>query len=170
MPTPKLPPDPVLLKLVRSGLSNSEIARLYGVTPQAVSKKVLALGIRRLPVSDEVNAGLRQRWGDIYSNPSSDSHHLTHPAKALKIWLRYRLGDSKLSQDQVSLAKAWIRGLSERDEVLCYDRDHPGGWYYRPRTPADNRLIVDWPESIPFPDERWRKALELPALTDLDPC
>jgi len=169
MPTPKLPPDPLLLKLVRSGLSNKEIARRYGVSHQAVSKKVRALGMRRRPVSDEVNAGLRQRW-DIYSNPGKDSHHSRHSAKALKAWLRYRLGDPKLSDKQLTLAKTWIRELRERDEVLCYDRDLPDGWYYRPRRPEDDRLIVDWPADLPFPDERFRKALELPTDSELERC
>src|SRR5690606_39990442 len=59
-------------------------------------------------------------------------------------------------------AQQWERRIRTEGLVLCYDRDRPEGWYYRLRLPSDGRLVIDWPEGLPFPDERFKRALELP--------
>ncbi|MGC9439270.1 helix-turn-helix transcriptional regulator [Streptomyces sp. WG5] len=153
--------DALLVKYFYLGLTDKEIAKKHGITPQAVVKRRKKQGLFRKPVSMQVNEYLSQRW-DIWAPKEGTGHHNLHSAKALKVWLRCRLGDDTLSDDQLHMAKMWEQGLRERDEVLCYDPSTKKGWYYRTRVPADGRLVIDWPRSIPFPDEKFKKALELP--------
>jgi hypothetical protein len=154
--------DQVLVKLVKLGKTDKEIAEMYDITVQAVNKRLVAMGMqRRTKPNQQVNDYLRYRW-EIRATQGNDSHHNRYSAKALKVWLRRQLGDETLSMKQRVMADQWERRMRSSNEVLCYDPDRSDGWYYRPRTPEDGRLVIDWPESIPFPDERFRKALELP--------
>lgn len=153
--------DATLVKLFHLGYEDKQIAKQYGITVQAVSKRRVRLGLIRKPVSRQVNEALRERW-KIFTTQDAESHHMRYSAKALKVWLRRQLGDDKLSPAQLRMADQWERRLRETNEVLCYDPDTPEGWYYRPRKKSDGRLVVDWPRSIPFPDEKFRRALELP--------
>lgn len=161
MPVSALPTDAVLVKLFHLGVPDRKIAEDYGVTVQAVNKRMVKLGLYRKPVSRQVNEYLAHRW-KIYTTQGADSHHLRYSAKALKVWLRRRLGDDKLSAKQLKMADQWENRLRERGEVLCYDPATDGGWYYRPREERDGCLVIDWPESLPFPDDKFRKALQLP--------
>ncbi|BET51783.1 hypothetical protein RGQ21_67650 [Kitasatospora aureofaciens] len=160
--------DATLVKLFHLGQTDNEIAGTYSITKQAVSKRRLKLGLERKPVSQRVNGYLAHRWA-IWAPQEGTGHHNRHSAKALKIWLRLQLGDSTLSQKQIHLAEMWVRGLMERNEVLCYDPDTEDGWYYRSRTWRDRRLIIDWPEEIPFPDEDFEEALKLPSRPPGEP-
>ncbi|GAA0671451.1 hypothetical protein GCM10009535_58970 [Streptomyces thermocarboxydovorans] len=153
--------DAILIKLFHMGLSDKEMAEQYGISVQAVSKRRVLLGLRRKPVVREVNAYLAHRW-KIKNTQGPNSHHKKHSAKALRVWLRRQLGDKTLKPDQLKMAEQWERGLRHRNVVLCYDPDTEAGWYYRPRTKEDGRLVIDWPQDLEFPDERFRKALELP--------
>lgn len=153
--------DPTLVKLFHMGQTDKQIADTYGISVQAVSARRMRLGLVRKQISRQVNEGLAARW-TIHTTQGRGSHHNLHAAKCLKVWLRLRLGDESLSEVQVQQAEGWAAELHQRNEVLCYDPEVPGGWYYRPRKPRDGRLVVDWPKSIPFPDERFKRALELP--------
>lgn len=160
--------DPVMVKLFHKGWTDREIAEEYGITPSAVGQRRRKLGLHPNPVSLQVNKDLSVRW-DIWSAKEGTAHHNLHSAKALKIWLRIQLGDTTLSEAQTHLAQMWVRGLMERGEVLCYDPGTEDGWWYRRRTPADRNLLIDWPEDLPFPSEKFRKALELPPRPPGDP-
>jgi Zn-dependent peptidase ImmA (M78 family) len=165
MPTTLLPPDHELVKLYHRDVSDKEIAKEYGVTVQAVNKRLSKLGLFRKPISKQVNEALATRWS-IWAPKEGTGHHNRYSAKALKVWLRRRLGDDTLSKAQLLLAERWERRLREHNEVLCYDPDTVDGWYYRPRTPQDGNRVIDWPKAIPFPDERFRRALELPPTSN----
>lgn len=153
--------DALLVKLFHLDKSDAEIAEQFGITVQAVSKRRMKLDLVRKPVSRQVNEWLATRW-KVFSPQEGTGHHNRYSAKALRVWLRRRLGDTTLSAKQVEMADRWERRLRRDNIVLCYDPDTEEGWYYRPRTPADNRLVIDWPRDLPFPDERFRRALELP--------
>jgi hypothetical protein len=159
MPTDVRFTDTELVEYFHLGWNNQRIADKFGVTRQAVSKRLVDMGLYRHPIAREVQAGLAQRW-TIHTTPGKDSHHNSYSAKRLTEWLRWRLGD-ELSEDQIKRAKAWERRLHRDGTVLCYDPDTEEGWYYRPRLKIDGRLVIDWPRSLPFPSEKFKKALEL---------
>jgi hypothetical protein len=159
---PVLPDDPVLVRLFHKGVSDKQIADEYHVSVQAVNKRLTRLGLRRKPVSRQVSEYLSVRW-KVHTVPrGGTSHHNLYSARRLREWLRLRLGDDQLSDEQKHRAQVWEERLRREGLVLCYDPEREDGWYYRPRTPADGRLAIDWPEDLPFPDERFRKALEIP--------
>lgn len=156
----KLPSDSVMIKNFHLGVTDKELAEQYEVTIQAVSKRMVKLGLRRKPIAERVSAGINARWGRIETHRYGKSHHKAWPGKMLRAYLRSRLGDEQLRRYQVEEASAWVGSMADR--VLGYNPDVPEGWYYRPREPRDGRLVVDWPTEIPFPDEEFRRALELP--------
>lgn len=158
----RLPADDDLVDLYHQGLSDREIADMFGVTVQAVNKRWRKMGMSRLtPENHRVNDLIRFRW-NVYYTKDSDSHHAPDASKALRVWLRRRLGDKELSQDQVAMAERWERGLRERSEVLCYVEGEGGGWYYRPRRPQDGQRVIDWPDSLNYPDRELVDLLDLP--------
>ncbi|WP_371665997.1 hypothetical protein OG306_33250 [Streptomyces sp. NBC_01241] len=153
--------DPLLVKLFHTGQTDKQIAERFGISVQAVSKRRMKLGLIRKPVSRKVNDYLAARW-DIWAPSEGTGHHNAYSGKALKVWLRMRLGDSGLSQKQEHLAQQWERRLREQNEVLCYDPDPQRGWFYRPRTARDGQRVIDWPDGLPYPDEGFKRALDLP--------
>lgn len=158
----KLPSDDVLMDLYHEGLSDREIAELYHCTYQAVNKRFHKMGVARLsPENTRVNALIRHRWGNIYYSQGSDSHHAADPSKALRVWLRRRLGDKTLTPNQVHMAERWERTLRERNEVLCYGSE---GWFYRPRRTRDGRRAIDWPSQLGSPDRELFDLLNLPEM------
>lgn len=160
--------DPVMVKLFHRGWTDQRIADEYGISPSAVGQRRRRLGLYPKPTSNRVNEGLSRRW-NIWSAKEGTAHHNLHSAKALKVWLRLQLGDTSLSPKQVRTAQVWVRQLMERDEVLCYDPSTKEGWFYRPRTDEDRELLIDWPRDLPFPDEEFKRALELPTSPPGDP-
>ena len=163
MPSPLT--DATLIKLVHLGWTDKQIAEKYGITPQAVNKRLHRLGLKRRSTPlNQMHEILGYRW-KIKTTPYRGTHHSRYSAKRLKLWLRCRLGDDSLSEHQIKEAKQWERRIRNNNEVLCYDPESEDGWYYRPRTEEDGRLVIDWPKDLPFPDDRSRKALELPDET-----
>ncbi|MCX4554124.1 hypothetical protein [Streptomyces sp. NBC_01500] len=157
-----LPTDSVMIRLFHLGEPYKEIARQYGVSPQAVSKRMLGLGLERLPAANQASELLNYRWGSILTSQYGKSHHSHRAGKSLKVWLRARLGDDGLSDLQRETAAQWESRIRKKDQVLCYDRASIAGWSYRDRTPEDGRLVIDWPKDLPFPDGASRSLLELP--------
>ncbi|KQX43529.1 hypothetical protein ASD97_26000 [Streptomyces sp. Root63] len=153
--------DALLVKSFHRGLTDKAIAEEFGISVQAVSKRRMKLGLVRKPISRKVNEGLAARWS-IWAPKEGTGHHNAYSAKALKVWLRMRLGDATLSAEQKNLALQWEGRLRDRETVLCYDPNRSEGWYYRPRTERDGRLVIDWPGDLPFPSEEFKRALELP--------
>lgn len=160
--------DPVMVKLFHRGFTDKQIAAEYGISASAVGTRRRRLGLYPKPVSNQVNEGLSRRW-DIWSSKEGTAHHNLHSAKALKVWLRLQLGDASLSEAQTRMAEKWVRGIMERNEVLCYDPGTSEGWFYRPRSREDRGLIIDWPRDLPFPSQDFKRALELPSSPPGDP-
>ncbi|MEU0952808.1 hypothetical protein ABZ353_10765 [Streptomyces niveus] len=154
--------DALLVKKFHLGQSDREIAEEFGITVQAVSARRMRLGLDRRPIVKRVNTNLAARW-QIKATQGANSHHNSHPIKMLKIYLRDRLGDDDVHQVQRDEVALWIAGLQERDEVLCYDPESKSGWFYRPRTPQDGQRIIDWPADLPFEDQGFKRALDLPS-------
>lgn len=154
--------DALLVKYFHTGKSDKWIAERHGITVQAVSKRRKKQGLLRKPVVNQVSEALGKRW-TVYTTPNRGSHHSAHQIKSLRFWLRRRLGDQTLKPDDIARAERWERQIRRENVVLCYDPTTKKGWYYRPRTPADGRLVIDWPSDWPEqPDENFRRALELP--------
>ncbi|MFE4692917.1 hypothetical protein ACFRH6_23055 [Streptomyces sp. NPDC056749] len=145
----KLPTAAELKKLFDQGWTDRQLAEAYGVTVQAVNKRRQRITGGVLPVAQRVNAGLALRW-KIYTTRGNDSHHVQHASKSLRAFLRRQLGDAELSSQQLALAARFEHRLRSAQTVLCYG---PDGWAYRPRTTADGRRVIDWPDSVPYPDD-----------------
>jgi len=160
--------DALLEKYFHLGWSNRRIAEEYGISVQAVSKRLTGMGLYRKPISRQVNEWLAIRW-DIRAPKEGYGHHNSHAAQSLRYWLCMRLGDNDLSERQKRKAHKWVLGLQERNEVLCYDPDTPKGWYYRPRTAQDGQRVIDWPPGMPYPSEKFKRALDLPAQPAPEP-
>lgn len=161
MPTISALPDARLVKLFHTGWSDRQIAEEYGISVQAVSKRRVKMGLVRKRIARQVSDSLAERW-DILTPARGKAHYSEHSARMLKIYLRLRMGDTALSEQQKTMAKAWVQELIDRDQVLCYDPDLEEGWYYRPRTPQDERRVIDWPADLPYPSEGFKRALDLP--------
>ncbi|WP_327294444.1 hypothetical protein [Streptomyces sp. NBC_01197] len=157
-----LPTDSVMIKLFHLGVPYKKIARTYGVSHQAVSKRMVGLGLKRLPAAEEVSELLNYRWGGILTSQYGKSHHSHRAGKSLKLWLRAKLGDDGLSDLQRETAAQWENRIRRKGLVLCYDSTSSAGWSYRDRRPEDGRLVIDWPPELPFPDGASRSLLELP--------
>ncbi|GCD99850.1 hypothetical protein [Embleya hyalina] len=156
-----LPSDAELVKLHTMGKSDLEIAERYGVSKQAVNKRLLNAGIHRRDEILDVNDILRTMW-DIKSNPTGTTHHSRYKAQRVKLWLRMRIGDKRLSAAQLVEARKWESRMRASGEVLGYDPETEEGWYYRPRTSADGKLVVAWPADRPRADAQVMGLLELP--------
>lgn len=157
----KLPSDDVLMDYYHEGMTDREIADLHHCTVQAVNKRFHKMGVTRLsPENTRANALIRHRWPDIYYSQDSDSHHAADASKALRVWLRRRLGDKTLTAKQVGMADRWERGLRERNEVLYYSSE---GWFYRARRPKDGQRVIDWPANMSYSDKELVNLLDLPS-------
>ncbi|MER6912250.1 hypothetical protein ABT354_11300 [Streptomyces sp. NPDC000594] len=155
----KLPSDAELVKLFHLGADDKALAEEYGVTVQAVNKRFVNLGLRKKPAALRANELVRSIW-DVKTSREGPSHHNAYTVKALKVYLRSRLGDTGLSQTQQREAE-WLIGRLVRDNtVVTYDPEN--GWQYAPREPADGRMIVRWPAGKELPKEDLRQALTLP--------
>ncbi|MFJ3084378.1 hypothetical protein ACIPJG_32125 [Streptomyces halstedii] len=152
----------ILKKYFYMGLTDQQIADQFHISRQAVAKRRVEQNLRRIPVSTYVNKSLGLIW-NIKSAQEGYAHHNAHEGKALKAFLRMQLKDPKLSEGQQELALQWANNLRRKERVLCYDRNTDKGWYYRPRTEADGARVIDWPKEVPFPDEKFKRALDLPA-------
>jgi transcriptional regulator with XRE-family HTH domain len=160
MPTKHLS-DAALIELFHEGVSDKDIAAEFGITVQAVSKRRLQLHLPRKSTAQKVAASLRVRW-KLRNTQDADSHSRKYANMRLREWLRYRYGDKDLSEDQIRLAKGWVRERMEQQDVLCYNPDLEEPFYYRARRPEDGRLLIDWPADLPFPSTRFKQALQIP--------
>lgn len=159
----KLPPLMELMEHFHKGLTDPEIAEMYGVRRQAVSKAFRDYGVVRFPVKERVGNLLRDVLGVQWHGEKRGSHHQLAAAKYVRSYLRWRLNDPSLSDRQVTDAKVWCERLKRDEVVLGYDPTTEKGWFYRPRTPEDGRLVLAWPAGKELPQEPdLRQALELP--------
>ncbi|MFI1796368.1 hypothetical protein ACH427_03260 [Streptomyces sp. NPDC020379] len=166
----KLPPDAVLRKLMQLGATDDELARSYGVTPQAVWKRRSGLGMLKKPIATRVHAALKEAW-DVKSTsvPGRQSHHNKRPLQALKYYMRQRLGDETLSPTQLKQIGQFLENVSSGRFVIEYRRDTEAGFFYVPREARDEDLLVRWPEGVPLPGADIVEAMRLPPVDSKAP-
>ncbi|MFJ8041196.1 hypothetical protein ACIRBX_11890 [Kitasatospora sp. NPDC096147] len=155
----RLPSDAELKKLFVLGRSNQEIADQYGVTLQAVAKRLAEQNYYRRPLAAAVvNDILSEAWS-ILTVDNGPSHHSSSPAQSLKVWMRRRLGDASLSERQAHTADLFEKRLRTRGLVLDYSRER--GFEWVPRLPTDGHLAIRWPADRAAPSERAARVLTL---------
>ncbi|MEV5883107.1 hypothetical protein AB0L74_10380 [Streptomyces sp. NPDC052020] len=160
----KLPDDHTLVKLLRKGLSNQEIAKAYGVTVQAVGWRFARMNIQRRPYSRTAAAILNAAY------PSSEFNRTEYTqmylGRSLIYFLRWRLGDD-LSGVPLRRAKKVAADARDRDAVLHLDvTNAESSWVWLPREPADGQLILRWPAGREKPKGAHLKALMVPDSND----
>jgi hypothetical protein len=160
MRRPILPDNAELLKLEAAGLTHSEIAKKYGVSRQAVTKRFNDMGeYRRGPLQD-VTAVLP--W-DVANHPAKAKLWRQQPYVGLRALLRERMGAEVSPRSRAAL-RAFLNHV-QNGEVL--NLDDVQGAHYVPRDPErDGSLVVRWPEGVPQ-DER-TPLFHLPAAQDAD--
>ncbi|MFE0773902.1 hypothetical protein [Streptomyces sp. NPDC058861] len=157
-----LPSNAVLAKLHFSGLSDAQIAKRYGVTRQAVNKRLGLMEISSMP-EHRAKAHALVPWDVKTVQYGGGSHHTAYPLEGLKMYLRRLMGDPSLSKRQEADAGRFERKLLKNPGlVLDYDRDSEAGFYWRERTPQDGTLIIAWPLDKEKPAEDL-ELLEMPS-------
>ncbi|MFJ2244868.1 hypothetical protein [Streptomyces sp. NPDC087862] len=151
-----------MTKLFHLGATDPEIAAEYDVTPQAVNKRMIALGLRREPVIKQVRDLINSAW-PVKVTRGPDSHHNRRPMAALRLYIRQQLGDD-LSEAQVKRVDALVKKLLAEHLVLDYDVDSHEGVFYAHRRREDGRRIMRWPSDVELPSADLLKALDLPEV------
>lgn len=141
--------------LARKGVSNEEIARAYGVTPQAISWQLRHAGVP--VIRDSERRRLMLPWaitGGLLA---------TSPVRELIYHLEYQENPGMSDAKKDRLRKFYKR-LAEFSVVLRYDPELPpmpgrkyGGFEYVARTDADEDLILRVDDNTPVTDRaKWR--------------
>ena len=157
-----LPPDSELTSMFHMGLTNQEIADYFKVSRQAVSKRLVRLGLVRRPYSDRANKIIGRAW-KIKNTKTKTSHHCKIEIKYLRWLLRRNLGD-QLNDDQNGRLDRWIQRIKEQNIILCYDPNTLHGFYYRERQLEDGDLAMDWPRDVPLPEGDELGAIRIPGF------
>lgn len=151
----KLTPS-VLEELKRRGFSQSDIAEIFGVSRQYVSKLKLEYGLSRTPREVALDAW---PWGRVPTD-----HTRTSPYKRLRDHAEYMAtGGKGMTFDQLRRLQGFYDKLRTHDWVVEYHPDNPpsedintGGFAYRSRKPSDGELIIRVNEVTHLTDEARR--------------
>lgn len=133
------PDDLELRKLALAGASQAELAERYGVTQQAISKRLVALGIVRRGTATPV---LRSMPWDLAGHPDKRRILNGRPFNGLRYFVAKRLGD-ELSERAEADRQTFIRKVNNG---LVLTLDEAKGFVYVPRTETDGDLVIRWPE------------------------
>ncbi|MFJ9900265.1 ImmA/IrrE family metallo-endopeptidase [Streptomyces sp. NPDC091280] len=158
----KLPDNPVLLKHYRDGMSDKEIAEVYGVSFQAVNKRLKELGIWRAPFKVQAQEILEHVWPASETNRTE--YMAINRARDFFYFLRRGLGEKTTTRTLVRGSERFDRLIRESGCVLdLRPGEAEGPWVLIPRLESDGNCVIRWPEGrAPFEDEKYRAALELP--------
>ncbi|MFE5542786.1 hypothetical protein ACFQ71_03100 [Streptomyces sp. NPDC056534] len=158
----KLPDDETLRQYFRDGLSDQEIAEMWGCSYQAVNLRFTKMGIERKPYRNIAAAILEAAWP---AAEFSRSRFRFNRVRDLTTYMRRRLGDDSLTPRQLQRADRFKAYLERNGEVLSLDWDGPeeNPWVFVPRTPSDGRLVVRWPAGRECPKGLHLEAISLPA-------
>ncbi|UFQ16398.1 MULTISPECIES: hypothetical protein [Streptomyces] len=152
----KLPTDGVLRKLFQLGQSDQEIADQYDVTPQAVNKRLVNMGLRKKPVATRVMEQVKATWG-MAPQKENRVPYDNRNFQALKYLLRKNLGDT-LSEHQERVIKRLVERMEREHVVLVYDREQRDGWIFRPRQSADGDIVARYPKGVELPPADFQRA------------
>ncbi len=143
-PPRKLPPTPVILKMIAKGATITEVARQSGTSVAAVRHHLKGAGV---PSRIGRHDGLIP-WR------VAKSHTQAHPATMLRVLSRLRAGET-VPDVKARTARAWERKVQDAGLVVYY---HPrigptpaspvsGGFAYVPRRPGED-LIREPPDKL----------------------
>ncbi|MFK0231229.1 hypothetical protein ACIQUL_36300 [Streptomyces sp. NPDC090303] len=157
----KLPEDEILRRHVfQDGLSDKEIAGIYGCSPQAVNMRLKKIGIERMPYSNTAAAILDAAW------PRADydrvKFHRNNPSRDLTVFMRWRLGDDSLTERQRDRIQRFVGRLERDGTVLALVWGEENPWVYVAREPSDGRRVVRWPQGRELPRGPHLEAITLP--------
>ncbi|GHF38548.1 hypothetical protein GCM10010218_19620 [Streptomyces mashuensis] len=141
MPFEILPSVEVLLDLYyKEKLDQVQIARIYGVSKQAVS--IAMSGYMTETPAAKVASLIPWEMAD-------GAHHRKYESKRVKALMRRRMMDTTLTQQQ----RKWAAGIARRfpGEVLDYDPASPDGFKWVERTERDGGLFFRWPAGKELP-------------------
>ncbi|MFI0553409.1 hypothetical protein [Streptomyces scabiei] len=143
-------------------MTDKEIATTYGCTVQAVNARLVALGLRQY--RQKVTALLETAW------PTAETRRgdfvTLNRYRDLCSFLRWRLGDDKLTANQMRGAERFERAIRESNCVLDFQPDTDEPWAFVPRVKSDGRMVIRWPEGRPMPEGALRVALDLPVMAE----
>ncbi|MFI2031387.1 hypothetical protein [Streptomyces buecherae] len=142
---PGLPDDETLRKLLAT-MGRAEIAKQYGVSPQAVS-------YRRGLFNENLkgrNARLNRLlpW-DLSEHPKRREFMDQYSFRGLRAYMRERNGE-ELGGSARSDRKSFVNHI-RGGEVIALDLEL--GFIYVPRESRDDSLVVRWPSDVPLPKE-----------------
>ncbi|MFF3416835.1 hypothetical protein ACFYW9_19360 [Streptomyces sp. NPDC002698] len=159
----KLPDNDKLRKLFREGRSDVEIAAEYGVTYQAVNKRLAAMGLERRPWANAATAILEAGWPSTRESRRKAYTDLQR-GRQLYAFMRWRLGDPGLSAAQTRLAENLVKYERAHDVVISLDPEAETPWSWVPREASDKNLVIRWPAGREVPVGPYRKAITLPEV------
>ncbi|MFJ8699450.1 hypothetical protein [Streptomyces ardesiacus] len=163
----KLPDDDVLIRLYRDGVKDEEIASMYGVTHQAVSFRFGRMGLKRKPYISTATAILEAAYPSSGDFKRSDYTQLNR-GRQLFSFMRWRMGDPKLTPRQRKLAQEFLTYVQENDVVVSLDPTAKTPWVWLPREPQDGDLVLRWPPAREKPKGDHLKAITLPEVEGAD--
>lgn len=132
----------VIESLKEQGLSQSEIARLYGVSRQAISWWKHTYGGRLTP---------REIVNRSFPFQVRSEHAQASPYRRLRDHGEYiATGGKGMTDDKLKRLRWFYRKLRDQNLVVEYDPSLPpepgvstaGGWAYRKRKKSDGNLLV----------------------------
>lgn len=161
----KLPDNATLRRFYREGLSDLAIAKAYGCSVQAVNARYGLMDMPRKPWSNTANAILEAAWprGEF----DRDRFTRYNRARDLVTFIRWRLGDTTLTEKQHLRARNFTKHEKRNGAVLALDWSRDGNpWVFVPREPSDGDLVIRWPEGRELPKGPHLEAISLPSATD----
>ncbi|MEV3860724.1 hypothetical protein AB0J38_41250 [Streptomyces sp. NPDC050095] len=157
----KLPDNQALLELFRDGYSDREIGEMYDVTPAAVNKRLGLMGIQRAPYRATATAIVDMAWP---KGERPEEYTFLNRARELYAFVRWRLGDPKLTPKQIKAAERFASYSREQDVVLTLDLTQSNPWVWVPRLPEDGQLVLRWPGGRELPKGPHLEAITLPPV------
>ncbi|WJV49925.1 hypothetical protein [Streptomyces flavofungini] len=136
-----LPDDSTLIELSLADYSDTDIARMYGVTQQAVTKRLAAMNIQRRGAKGASSIVARYLPWDISGR--DDVKRLNNQAAytGLRYFIREKL-EGRLTPRGEFAVGVFKRNLMKGFVV---DFDDAEGFVYRERRKEDGNLVVRWP-------------------------
>lgn len=151
------------ITLLDQGLSQAEIARLFGVTRQYVNQ--LAKRGGRTPIAPQVTANLP--WN---VDPAYQSNSLYG---GLRLLGSYQLDPKSIRGSSIGKLHAFLRKIELFNQVLDYDPEYPAirgysntpGFALRPREETDEDFVIKIRPGVtltPIGKKIWRMPEEWP--------
>lgn len=134
-----LPSDEDLLKLYESSedMTYPKIAAIYGVTPQAVGKRIKA-----------AREGTKASTGGRYTRlmpwqPIRDDHGRTYVGRMVALYAKVTAeGAGAVTRNEESMLNDFLAELDKNNLVVRYRYEDDKGWGLRQRRPDDDPDVI----------------------------